>query len=133
MIRASRREALMGVLAMPAVGALPQWKGSCHTVLVHDPSLAAGCRVAEAARANGDDVLAIDGDRIRFARAVFDRRPSLVIGASRYADRLLIEEVGREAGYGPASLRKGVLADMLAEARAAEGERPLAWVLARRT
>jgi hypothetical protein len=41
----------------------------------------------------------IAGDRIRFARDLFARRPSLVVGVTRSADSLLIEEVGREAGY----------------------------------
>jgi hypothetical protein len=103
MIRTSRRETLKGALAIPAVGALPQWQENGRAVLLHDPSLAAGRRMASAARANGDEVLAIAGDRIRFARAVFERRPALVIGVSRHADALLIEEVGREAGYVPVS------------------------------
>jgi hypothetical protein len=65
-------------------------------VLVHDPALAAGRRLA--ATFPGE-VLAIAGDRVRFARALFQRRPALVAGVSRAADALLIEEVAREAGY----------------------------------
>lgn len=67
--------------------------------MLHDPALEAGRRFADAGRAKGNEVLAIDGDRIRFARTVFERKPALVVGVSRPADALLIEEVAREAGY----------------------------------
>jgi hypothetical protein len=96
-IRATRRGALAAGLALPAVAAWaksPTRKPS-GTVLLHDPSLEAGRRFA--ASAGGS--LAIEGDRIRFARAVFERAPALVIGVSRAADAVLIEDVGREAGY----------------------------------
>lgn len=101
MISASRRDALKGALAVPAVAGLPQgrWGRSESAVLLHDPALEAGRRFAEAGRSKGSEVLAIDGDRIRFARAVFERRPALVVGVSRPADALLIEDVAREAGY----------------------------------
>src|SRR5687768_18064786 len=52
------------------------------------------------AGAYGGEALAIEGDRIRFARAVFARRPAFVVGVSRPADALLIEEVAREAEIG---------------------------------
>lgn len=99
-MKATRREAMLAALAVPAVAGMPRLKRGTAPLLVHDPSLAAGRRMAEA---HGGEVLAIEGDRIRFARAVFERRPSLVIGVSRHADALLIEEVGREAGYVPVS------------------------------
>ena len=94
MIRASRREALIGALAVPVVAQAPKLRRVGASVVVYDPSLVA----APAAGA-----LPIEGDRIRFARALFTRRPVLVIGVSRHADALLIEEVGREAGYAPVS------------------------------
>ena len=103
MIRATRRGALAGALVLPAAAAFakaPKRRPS-GTVLMHDPSLEAGRRFAAAGQARGDKVLAIEGDRIRFARAVFERAPALVIGASRAADAVLIEDVGREAGYTP--------------------------------
>jgi hypothetical protein len=65
-------------------------------VLLHDASLEAGRRFAEA---YGGAALPIEGDRIRFARAVFAERPAYVVGVSRPADALLIEDVAREAGY----------------------------------
>jgi hypothetical protein len=102
-IRATRRGALVGALALPAAASLaraPKRKPS-GTVLLHDPSLAAGRRFAASAEARGDKVLAIEGDRIRFARALFEKAPALVVGVSRSADAVLIEDVGREAGYTP--------------------------------
>ena len=88
-------------LALPAAASLaksPKSKPS-GTVFLHDPSLEAGRRFAVAGQARGEQVLAIEGDRIRFARQVFERSPALVVGVSRSADAVLIEEVGREAGY----------------------------------
>lgn len=101
MIRASRREALIGALAVPAAGALPLTaRASTGTpILLHDPKLAAGRRFAAAAAAKGEGAVAIEGDAIRFARMIFARQPTLVVGVTRRADALLIEEVGREAGY----------------------------------
>ena len=101
MIRATRRGALVGALALPAVASLakaPKRKAS-GTILLHDPSLDAGRRFAATAQPHGDKVVAIEGDRIRFARALFQQAPALVIGVSRAADAVLIEDVGREAGY----------------------------------
>lgn len=106
MIRASRRGALAGALAIPAAATLakaPKREAS-GTILLHDPSLDSGRRFAAAGQARGDKVLAIEGDRIRFARAVFERAPALVIGVSRAADAVLIEDVGREAGYVPVTV-----------------------------
>ena len=94
MMRASRREALMGALALPVATATPRLHRASGNVVVYDPSLGS-------APANG--ALPIAGDRIRFARALFERRPAMVIGVSRHADALLLEDVGREAGYAPVS------------------------------
>jgi hypothetical protein len=99
-VKATRRQALKGALAVPAVVGLPRtnWARNSEAVLLYDASLEADRHYAEA---HIGQVISIEGDRIRFARAVFERRPSLVIGLSRHADALLIEEVGREAGYRP--------------------------------
>lgn len=106
MIRATRRAALAGALALPAAASLAKSakRKASGTILLHDPSLAAGRRFAAAGAARGDNVLAITGDRIRFARAMFDTAPALVVGVSRAADRVLIEDVGREADYVPAAV-----------------------------
>ena len=106
MIRTTRRGALAGALAIPAAAALaksPKRKPS-GTVLLHDPLLEAGRRFADAGEARGVSVLAIEGDRIRFARAVFEQSPALVVAVGRAADRVLIEDVGREAGYVPVAV-----------------------------
>ena len=99
-MRTTRREALKGALVVPAVAAVPTaaWGRGGKAVLVHDPELAAGRRLAAL---HDGEVLAISGDRIRFARTLFARRPSLVVGVTRSADALLVEEVGRGAGYVP--------------------------------
>ena len=103
MISATRREALIGALTVPAVAGLP------------------------------GEALAIEGDRIRFARAVFERRPSLVVGISRPADALLIEEVGREAGYVPVSEGIEALKGVIVGTRPRDRGLVLGWVLAPRT
>ena len=122
-MKATRRGVLAGALAVPAVAGLPQmaWARSGNAVLLHDPSLDAGRRMAAT---HGGEALAIEGDRIRFARAVFERRPSFVVGISRHADALLIEEVGREAGYEPVASGADPLREMIA------GEKAHGWVLA---
>lgn len=121
-MKATRRGVLAGALAVPAVAGLPTmaWARSGKAVLLHDPSLEAGRR---AAALHGGEALAIAGDRIRFARAVFERRPALVVGVSRHADALLIEEVGREAGYELVESGAETLREMA-------GEQAHGWVLA---
>jgi len=51
-MKATRREALKGALAVPAVAAVPTaaWARGGKAVLVHDPALAAGRRLATACR-----------------------------------------------------------------------------------
>jgi hypothetical protein len=131
-VKATRREALMGALAVPAVAALPgvALARGGSAVLLHDPSLEAGRRLAEA---HQGQVLAISGDRIRFARAVFAQKPALVIGISRAADALLIEDVGREAGYVPASSGAEALHAPIADAQSDDRGLVLGWVLAPRS
>jgi hypothetical protein len=101
MIRTTRRAAMMGALAVPTVAGLAhwRWRHGEASVLLHDPALAAGRRFAEAGRARGGEVRAIEGDRIRFAREVLENCPALIAGVSRHADFILIEDVAREAGY----------------------------------
>jgi len=97
MIRASRRAVLGGALVVPAVSGLAAWRirRGEQRVLLHDPSLDAGRRFAEA----GGMSRAIEGDRIRFARDVFAANPALVAGVSRHADLVLIADVAAEMGY----------------------------------
>jgi hypothetical protein len=101
MIRASRRAVLgagtLGALAVPTISGLAtwRWRHGDGRVLLHDPSLEAGRRFAEA----GGKSRTIEGDRIRFARAVFAAKPALVAGVSRHADLVLIADVAAEMGY----------------------------------
>jgi hypothetical protein len=126
-VKSSRRGVLASALAVPAVAGLPRAVSAKvgNAVLLHDPSLEAGRRFAAA---YGGDALPIEGDRIRFARAVFERRPAYVVGVSRPADALLIEEVAREAGYGPADDAK--VREMTAAAQPLDRGLVLGWVLA---
>ncbi|MEO6041286.1 MAG: hypothetical protein ABIP41_05255 [Croceibacterium sp.] len=130
MIRASRREALMGAIAVPALAGLPKWRWGSGTVLLHDPALAAGRRLAQSGRARGGDVLAIGGDPVRLAQAVFARGPALVVGISRPADALLIEDVAREAGYASVQADVAALREMIAASRPRDTGLVLGWVLA---
>lgn len=97
MIRASRRTVLGGALAVPTLSGLAtwRWRRGESRVLLHDPSLDAGRRFADA----GGTSRVIEGDRIRFARDVFAAKPALVAGVSRHADLVLIADVAAEMGY----------------------------------
>jgi hypothetical protein len=91
----------MGALAVPVAAGLPQGRSlrDGPSLLVYDPGLEAGQRFAAAGQVHGAEVLPVDGDRVRFARALFERKPAIVSGVTRWADALMIEEVGRETGY----------------------------------
>jgi len=128
-VKATRRGVLAGAAAASAVAGVPHVaaaRGS-GAVLLHDPSLEAGRRFAEA---YGGEALPIEGDRIRFARAVFEKRPAFVVGVSRPADALLIEDVGREAGYVLADDK--TMSQMTAAAQPLDRGLVLGWMLARR-
>lgn len=134
MIRASRREALAGALAVPAVTGLPNWWrriGLAGVLVLHDASLDAGRLLARMGRSQGNEVLALSGDPIRFGRAVFDRRPKLVLGISRQADAVLIEDVAREAGYVPVAWDGDVLRGLVAAGRPVDRGAALGWIFAR--
>lgn len=101
MIRATRRTVVLGALAAPMAARASGFMLGARSgaVLLHDPALEAARRFAEAGQSAGARVLAIEGDRIRFAREVFAARPAYVAGVSRQADAVLIEDVAREFGY----------------------------------
>lgn len=109
MIRATRRSILAGALAVPTIAGLAswRWRHGERSLLVHDPALEAGRRFAAAGQTRGGEVLAIEGDRIRFARSALERQPALIAGVSRHADALLIEDVAREAGYRRVAVLRG--------------------------
>ncbi|OYX10334.1 MAG: hypothetical protein B7Z08_01190 [Sphingomonadales bacterium 32-68-7] len=134
MIALTRRAALvMAAASAPAIAAQPKWRWRHGetSLLVYDPDLAAGRRLAETSEVPRSEALGIEGDRVRFGRALFERRPALVVGVTRPADALLIEEVGREAGYRPATWGSAGLRDLIA----ASGDNGLVlgWVLAPRS
>ena len=126
-MKATRRDTLKGALAVPAVAGMPRIRQSVPTLVVYDPALAAGRRLVEL---HEGEAIAIDGDRIRFARALFERRPWLVVGVSRPADALLIEEVGREAGYRRVERDGEALTEIIAAAQPQDRGLVLGWVLA---
>jgi len=128
-VKATRRGVLGGAAAATAVIGAPRAAAASAggAVLLHDPALEAGRRLAEA---HSGEALPIEGDRIRFARAVFARRPAYVIGVTRPADALLIEDVGREAGYAPADDR--TVREMTEAAQPLDRGLVLGWVLARK-
>lgn len=103
MIRVTRRGALAGALAVPTVAGLAhwRWRHGERSVLLHDPALEAGRQFAAAGEQRGGEVRAIEGDRVRFAKALLAERPGMIAGVSRHADFILIEDVAREAGYRP--------------------------------
>lgn len=100
-MKVTRRSVLAGAAAVPVAAGAAGWRWQYHgsAVLVHDPLLPAAREFAEIARSDGRSVLALEGDRIRFARELFEGRPMVVRGVSRQADALLMEEVATEAGY----------------------------------
>jgi hypothetical protein len=105
-MKVTRRRLLASAMAVPAVAGLAswQWKHGHGTVLLFDADMPEGRAFAEAGRAWNRSVKPIEGDRIRFARDIFARRPAIVQGVSRHADSILIEEVAAEAGYERAAM-----------------------------
>ncbi|RKF20654.1 hypothetical protein D6851_11005 [Altericroceibacterium spongiae] len=113
MIEADRRTviggAALGMMAIPTVAGLAswRWKHGDGRVLLHDDTLSAGRRFAAAGQGYGHTAIKLEGDRVRLARDVLDRRPAMIAGVTRHADQLLIEDVAREAGYRRVALLQG--------------------------
>lgn len=128
-MKATRREALIGALAVPTLAGVPRVAEARAgaALMLFDPALEAGRRLA---KAQDGESLAIEGDRIRFARAVFERRPAFVVGVSRPADAFLIEDVASEAGYGPVGDGVEALREAIAGVRAKDRGVVLGWILA---
>jgi len=98
-MRLSRRSLLASAAVLPAAAGLDRLAAAAtpgEAIALYDPALPQARAMAADARA-----IAVEGDRIRFAREVFARRPMLVRGVTRQGDRVLIEDVGREHGYVP--------------------------------
>lgn len=107
-MKATRRNVLAGALGVPIIAG--PMAGFAHargaagvsggaSVLLHDPTLAAARRFAEAGRMAGGAVMALEGDPIRLAQSLLEERPARIAGISRHADALLIEEAAAERGY----------------------------------
>lgn len=107
-MKLTRRSFVAAAAALPAAASAAEhgWKAGHETVLLFDPALAEGRAFAHAGSAWNRAVVAIEGDRIRFGRELFARRPAIVQGVSLQADALLLEEVGAEAGYERVSLER---------------------------
>jgi hypothetical protein len=131
MIAATRREALFGAAAVPALAGLPRWQAQPGgaRLLVHDPALAAGRALAAA---HEGEARPIEGDRVRFARTLFAGRPAMVVGISRPADALLIADVAREAGYREVDDGTDRLRAMIEATHPQDRGLVLGWVLAPR-
>ena len=120
-MKLTRRTLLASAAAVPAVIGLDRLAAAGPTgpaLFLYDPALPDAAFRRAAAAAAGQQALAIEGDRIRFARATLADGPALVRGWSRQADALLVEEVAVEEGYRLVSSE-------------VEGA-AIAWVLARR-
>lgn len=96
-----RRTLLVASAALAAASVLPPvaaaaehlTRGSVSVFEPDDPAARAFARDRGAA-------LAVEGDRIRFARRLFgEQRPTKVVGMTRYADFLMLADSAREHGY----------------------------------
>ena len=86
---------------LPRLGGVRAQRSACCCTI---PRSRPGAASPKPARRAGATVRAIDGDRIRFAREVFERAPGATSPASAARPTLvLIEDVAREAGYRPAA------------------------------
>ena len=106
-MKLTRRSMIAAALATPAAASAAgfQWRHGHGTVLLFDPGLPQAIAFADAGRAWNRAVIALEGDRIRFAREIFARHPALVHGVSRQADAVLLAEVAAEAGYEQLALK----------------------------
>ena len=106
-MKATRRTILAAALATPAAASAAgwRWRHGHGTVLLYDADLPQGLAAAQASVPAPRKAVAIEGDRIRFARQVVDRKPAVIEGVTRQADAVLIEEVAAEAGYERVSLK----------------------------
>ena len=96
MREASRRTVLVAVAAATALAPLAGIAGGTGTLAVFE----ADEPVARDFAARLPARMAVDGDRVRFARRVFGQlRPGRVVGMTRYADYLLLADAAREEGY----------------------------------
>jgi hypothetical protein len=103
MISTSRRGLMAGALAVPTLAGLAswRWKHGEQALLLHDPTLVAGLRFADAAQGRSR---AVRGDRVRFMHGELLSKPALVVGVTRHADQFLMADIAREHGYVEAAI-----------------------------
>jgi hypothetical protein len=97
MATANRRTVLIAAAGAAAAAVAPAFaegaEGAVAVFEADEPAARAFAR-SRALR------LAVDGDRVRFARKLFvEARPARVVGMTRYADYLILAEAAREHGY----------------------------------
>lgn len=98
----SRRSFVAGAMALPllAGAGIPfAARAAGGSVLLYDPALAPGRRFAAHAQRLRGQALALEGDRVRFMRALLAERPAALYGVTRHSDQLLVGDIAREAGY----------------------------------
>ena len=102
-LHASRRTVLVaaaGAAAGAAAPALARAAQDLEAVAVFEADEPNARAFAQGRAARGLAALAVDGDRVRFARQLFGAmRPPRVVAMTRYADYLLLAESAREEGY----------------------------------
>ena len=101
----SRRTVLIAAASAASAALAPALaraaeKIGAASIAVFEADEPAARAFAEGRSAKGGMTLAVDGDRIRFARRLFgEARPLQVVAMTRYADFLLLSEAAREHGY----------------------------------
>ena len=94
----NRRSVLIATAGALAAAALPAFALAAEATPV--AVFEADEPAARAFRLGRSPAFAVDGDRVRFARALFrEQRPAKVLAMTRYADYLLLTEAAREDGY----------------------------------
>ena len=97
MAAANRRTVLIAAAGAAAVAVLPAFAAASEGVVA---VFEADEPVARAFARGRAQRIAVDGDRVRFARKLFaDARPARVAAVTRYADYLVLAEAAREHGY----------------------------------
>jgi hypothetical protein len=99
-----RREFLRFVAALPGAALLgwrpaPVVAASSPMVFVYEPSLPESVWRRVATRHGPLEVRPLEGDRVRFARALLARAPQAISGLTRHVDLLLLAGTAEEEGF----------------------------------
>lgn len=99
------RRDFLGLLAtLPAAAVLrwtPAWGASTRArmVFVHEAALPRSVWLPMALRHAAVSPRALEGDRVRFARAILADAPLLIGGLTRHADLIVLAGTAEEAGF----------------------------------